>query len=368
MKAVCVVTWYKSNNFGTCLQAVALVKALEEIGYTVYMLSYGRKYTLKDGERILRKLKKKLQTKKHIKNIMNSEKEDNIQRCIDDNMSFVSVKTRKEQKRTFEIIDCFIAGSDQIWNPDHFDEVYLLDFVPDNIRKISYASSIGVEQLPEKLKHKYKKYLERFDFISVRESKAAEIIEKLVKKPVNVVLDPTFLLDTSEWHLFAQKADLKKNIPQKYILAYFVGNNILHWKEVRNISRAKKLPVVVLPLENTDCGNDFLQYETAGTYEFVALIEGAELVCTDSFHACAFSINLNKQFIAFRRFKETDTNSQNSRIDELFEWTGIGNRYFEDKGIKLLSITIDYEKVNSVVNKKRNECREILSKGISQFG
>ena len=34
MKTVCVVTWYKSNNFGTCLQAVALVKALEEMGYT----------------------------------------------------------------------------------------------------------------------------------------------------------------------------------------------------------------------------------------------------------------------------------------------------------------------------------------------
>ena len=53
MKTVCVVTWYKSNNFGTCLQAVALVKALEEMGYNAYMLAYGRRYTLKDWERIL---------------------------------------------------------------------------------------------------------------------------------------------------------------------------------------------------------------------------------------------------------------------------------------------------------------------------
>ena len=77
------------------------------------------------------------------------EKENNIQRCIDENLSFVSVKTKEEQRKTFEKIDCFVVGSDQVWNPDHFDEVYLLDFVPDNIRKISYASSIGVEQLPE---------------------------------------------------------------------------------------------------------------------------------------------------------------------------------------------------------------------------
>ena len=77
---------------------------------------------------------------------------------------------------------------------------YLLDFVPDNIRKISYASSIGVEQLPETLKGKYKKYLKRFDSISVRESKAADVIEKLVNKPVDVVLDPTFLLDGISWH------------------------------------------------------------------------------------------------------------------------------------------------------------------------
>ena len=89
------------------------------------------------------------------------------------------------------------------------------------------------------------------------------------------------------------------------------------------------------------------------------------MVCTDSFHACAFSINLNKQFIAFRRFKNTDAKSQNSRLDELFDWTGIGNRYYEDNGMKLLSTAIDYEKVNDVVDKKRKECQEILRKGIS---
>ena len=365
MKTICVVTWYKSNNFGTCLQAVALVKALEKMGYRVYMLAYGRRYTLKDWERILRKLKKKFQTKKGTTNQINSEKENNIQKCIDENMSFVTVKTKEDQKKTFEKIDCFVVGSDQVWNPDHFDEVYLLDFVPENIRKISYASSIGVEKLPETLQGKYKKYLERFDFISVRESKAAELIEKLVDKPVDVVLDPTFLLDGASWKLFAQKAQLEKNLPQKYILTYFVGNNISHWEEVKNISQATNLPVVVLPLENTDCDNDFLRCETAGTYEFVALIEGANLICTDSFHACAFSINLNKQFIAFRRFKNTDTKSQNSRLDELFDWTGIGNRYYEDNGMRLLSTDIDYKKVNSIVDKKRKECQEILVKEIS---
>ena len=208
-------------------------------------------------------------------------------------------------------------------------------------------------------------YLKRFDSISVRESKAADVIEKLVNKPVDVVLDPTFLLDGISWHLFAQKAHLEKNLPQKYILTYFVGNHISHWEEVKIISQATGVPVVVLPLENTDCGDDFLRCETAGTYEFVALIEGAELVCTDSFHACAFSINLNKQFIAFRRFKNTDAKSQNSRLDELFDWTGIGNRYYEDNGMKLLSTAVDYEKVNDVVDKKRKECQEILRKGIS---
>ena len=297
MKTVCVVTWYKSNNFGTCLQAVALVKALEGMGYNAYMLAYGRRYTLKDWERILRKLKRKFRTEKGAKSKTNSEKENNIQRCIDENLSFVSVKTKEEQRKTFEKIDCFVVGSDQVWNPDHFDEVYLLDFVPENIRKISYASSIGVEQLPETLKGKYKKYLKRFDSISVREAKAADVIEKLVNKPVNVVLDPTLLLDGTSWNLFARKAHLERDLPQKYILTYFVGNNISHWEEVKSISQATGLSVVVLPLENTDCGNDFLRCETAGTYEFVALIEGAELVCTDSFHACAFSINLNKHLL-----------------------------------------------------------------------
>lgn len=311
MKTVCVVTWYKSNNFGTCLQAVALVKALEEMGYNAYMLAYGRRYTLKDWERILRKLKKKFRAEKGAKGKTNSEKENNIQRCIDENLSFVSVKTKEEQRKTFEKIDCFVVGSDQVWNPDHFDEVYLLDFVPDNIRKISYASSIGVEQLPETLKGKYKKYLKRFDSISVRESKAADVIEKLVNKPVDVVLDPTFLLDGISWHLFAQKAHLEKNLPQKYILTYFVGNHISHWEEVKIISQATGLPVVVLPLENTDCGDDFLRCETAGTYEFVALIRFVRNLLPIA------RITLKKVHVRFIAINDDFDNIRQSDVDSL---------------------------------------------------
>ena len=116
-----------------------------------------------------------------------------------------------------------MVGSDQVWNPDHFDEVYLLDFVPDNIRKISYASSIGVEQLPETLKGKYKKYLKRFDSISVRESKAADVIEKLVNKPVDVVLDPTFY-----WMVFRGICLLKSSLGKEF--AAEVHSDILCWK------------------------------------------------------------------------------------------------------------------------------------------
>lgn len=362
MKNICIVTWYKSSNYGTCLQAIALNKVLKDMGFEPYMLEYGRYYTYKDLGRVIRKVKKRVLASRVQQT--NSEKNNNIQRCINDNLKFVSVKTKKLQSETFSLIDCFLVGSDQVWNPDHFDEVYLLDFVPSSIRKGAYATSIGVIDIPKNLKNKYIRLWKRFDFISVREEAASKIISNNLLQPIPVVLDPTLLLSGSLWEAFASNAVFSSAIPEEYILAYFVGNNNYYWDGVREISLSLNLPVIIVPLENTDCNYDFIKCDYAGPYEFVSLISNARFICTDSFHACAFSINLNKDFVAFRRFNINDKKSQNGRLDELFQWTGLENRYYDSQKIDKLISAIDYSSVNKCLEEKRNSCKHFLYSSI----
>lgn len=68
-------------------------------------------------------------------------------------------------------------------------------------RKFSYAASIGIEELPDPYKSVMSEYIEKFEYVSVRESKAADIIQNITEGRVRpeIVLDPTMLLSKTEW-------------------------------------------------------------------------------------------------------------------------------------------------------------------------
>lgn len=92
--------------------------------------------------------------------------------------------------------DVYVAGSDQIWNYMHTDnmDVYFLMFANRfKAKKISYAASISVPDIPSRLHADYKKYLENLDCIAVRELRGKELVEKYSNKSAEVVLDPTLL-------------------------------------------------------------------------------------------------------------------------------------------------------------------------------
>ena len=71
-----------------------------------------------------------------------------------------------------ENYDCFISGSDQVWNPDWADYTYNKTFLRfcQEKKRISYAASFGVDSIPEKWIEKYRKGLSEFRYLSVRES------------------------------------------------------------------------------------------------------------------------------------------------------------------------------------------------------
>lgn len=206
--------------------------------------------------------------------------------------------------------------------------------------------------------------LSRFSHIGVREQTAVKAVSKLLNRDdVQQVLDPTFLLEPHEWNQLTKEADIELKLPSKYILCYLIGNNPHYTKQLFNVAEIcgiKDIIIVPAAENKSFYVSESIVYDAAGPKEFVYLIQHATLVCTDSFHATAISINLSINFVEFLRFKDTDKESQNSRIYDILNHYGLRSKIYssdnEDEWLK----KIDYTLVQAILAKDRIESVNFL--------
>ena len=112
-----------------------------------------------------------------------------------------------------------IVGSDQLWLPSNIaGDFFTLNFVPDNIKKISYATSFGVSYVEKSQREKARKFLSRINFLSVREKSGQEIIKSLTGRDAELVCDPTMLMTSQEWDNCVHSNNISKYIYQVYYL------------------------------------------------------------------------------------------------------------------------------------------------------
>lgn len=382
---ICIATWYKSLNYGTCLQAYGLYHFLEGKGYNCLMLNRCRYFSIYNPfdwiiiiEKIYKHWKlKKLYDKEEKKNNLLRKKyndefnkrDELINKFIKNVYKMTNLRKKADYKKLANECDAFITGSDQIWNPSHFSREYLLNFVPDNKKKIAYSSSFGVKKITGYYAKVYKKLLSRFNYIGVREVDGIKIVKDLTGKEAKVVLDPTMLLKKEQWQEIAKKAVIsdKTALTKNYILCYFVGNTVNYWDAVEKIRQYLKKDIVIIPY-NADSyeKNGILNIET-GPNEFLWLIEHCDFLCTDSFHATVFANIFNKNYCVFKRFKDTDKASQNSRLETLLGMFDLKERLIsvEDNMESIIKNTINWENVNEILNKKRDESIDFLETAIN---
>ena len=349
---ILLVSWCKSPNLGTDLQAIALYKLLNKDNDCSLLI---QRHYYPFTTFVKKAFKKVFHTKSST--LSSKEKIDNINRCFAD-CKKETINNRQELKEILNNYSVYVVGSDQVWNPYYLSDTYLLDFVPNDnqYKKLSYASSIGVKAIPEENQFKFKKYLSNFTWISTRENEAAVELQKIIGRNVNVVLDPTLLLTSDDWRQYAKDYNLTEELPDRYILGYFVRTDINHWDKVVQISSEYNLPLVIMPINEWDYKVNAILACSAGPKEFIKLVEKAEFICTDSFHMCAFSINFNKQFAAFQRFKSDDSKAQSSRIEELFHRFKL-DRYYKEG---IYDEKIDYYETNLILNSLKTECCNML--------
>lgn len=268
--------------------------------------------------------------------------------------------------------DAVITGSDQLWSPAGLPtNYYNLMFVPENIRKISYASSFGVKDIPWYQKKRTAAFLKRIEYISMREGRGTEIVKELTGRDVQTILDPVFMLDQKKWE---EKIPVKTEIPEPYIFAYFLGANPQHREAVKQAAKELNCKIVTLPhmdqfVSADENFGDYALYDV-GPEEFLNLLRGAAYVCTDSYHGACFSIIHKKKFVIFNRYDDRVKHSKNSRIDTLCENFGVYDRRFETTGslASQLCKEMDYPAIEQRVSAQRKLAQAYLETALAGIG
>lgn len=346
-KKVGIITFHSAINYGAALQAMALYNALEKLNIASEIIDY-RNEIIEEQYGIQTKFSSNNIIVKGllflVKNFNFYQKKIKFRKFMNNNTKITDKKYYYKNIQEIEsLYNIVIAGSDQVWNLKLTgnDTRYFLDFLPKE-KKRSYAASFGVKELEKKDIQQYKKMLNDFPYISVREDTGKKICEDIgVMGEVRVDLDPTLLFDGIEWSKYCKK--IKK---KKYILLYKVALPEKLVEFIKKFAIENNLDVIEIGSELRKSAKEFKMVRNGGPEEFLTLIRNADYVATTSFHATVFSILFHKNMILEL---EDATGKYNVRIDNLLKLAGIDNT-----GEKILQINkCDWKLVDENLKKQR---------------
>lgn len=390
--------YYKNENCGGQLQAYALCRALTYIGYDSEQICYESELSV-SNEGLKEKVFRHFKEDGFIKTLYligyYAKEKFFLNRGLKKNKyardkAFSPFEEQTpHSKYVFHdsdfrdatpTYDAFITGSDQVWSWVantfvHTDgrrdklalDAYMLRFVPDEVRKLSYAASISCPCIPDDLKAYYNESIMRLDAASIREQSSLTLFPEEVRKHISVVLDPTLLLTRGQWDEALALGD--RTIEKPFIFLYLLGPSKEDRKTVKKIARKFGLPIVTRPDINMERGKDYdkhladIEDYNMGPKEFVRYIRDAALVITNSFHAAVFSLNFHTPFYVIKRDSKV---SMHSRIESVANDYDVGDRVLNtDFDANALTLDgIDWNHVDAVLEEKRAYSYDFLKRGI----
>lgn len=360
------ITCHDVYNVGASLQAFALSKYLMDLGHDVEVVDYkpdylSKQYSLlyvanpKYERPVLRELYLLLKLPERVKSRFSKRKKEYD--CF--TAQFLPTTKRKyisnnDLKQNLPEADIYFAGSDQIWNTlfrNGRDPAFYLDFASEKSIKASYAASFATDDIVDGWKDSVQQWIDNLDFVSVREQSGVELVKRLGINNVEQVLDPVFLLDANEWENLEESV----STGESYVLVYdFDGNKKIE-TFVENLARANTWKIYSI----LSCDYADICYEQYGPRTFINLIHNAQFVVSNSFHATAFSLIFQKQFVVFEREEKI-----NSRMKDLVEMFGLENRMILGENCDIVSEQINYEFVLKTMNCNIKKSKDYIERVI----
>ena len=382
MKKLGICICYQQRNYGSQLQCFATIWELNRRGIDYEIIRYEKKYTPEMIRRLLPRLLNPVLISERL--FLRYSKKAALILCPafrkKNGLRNQRIAAYSRQKftalspvwkgyaalcRGSARYDAVLVGSDQLWSPSGIESgFYNLAFVSDGIPRISYAASIGVSRVSEKLHGVYREYLSKMTHISMREKRGQELVRELSKREAEWVVDPVLLLDVEQWD-----REIPGQAPYEgaYIFAYFLGKSKAYRRQVTAFAREKGLKIVTLhhmdSINFSEIGfGDEVPYDV-GPEEFVNLIRHAAYVFTDSFHGAVFSIIYRKQFLVFDRYGSQSVSSKNCRIDSLCESYCVHERRYHGD-IYAVEKNVDYDAVHRSIREHRARSVQYLDRAL----
>lgn len=386
-----LVTCYFQPNYGSQLQAYATQLLFDKLGvenetvcidglrgeinrakYRYFLSKIFDRNTVADKMATVRKMiAKKTKGKDFVGKLQerNGKFKEFEQTMFRVSRRFDSKRELGEAAREYA---AFVVGSDQLWLPSNIEaDYYTLNFVPEEVCKMAFATSFGVSALPRRQAKKAELFLKRMDYISVREKSGQKLVKELSGREVPVVCDPTLMFTAEEWSAILPQ---ERFYNEPYLFCYFLGNNPEQREWVKRVKEETGFKIVQMQhcdeyIASDEAFPDEAPYNV-GPKEFVQLIRDAEYVFTDSFHCTVFSMLFSKKFFTFRRYNNDSIVSTNGRIYSLLSLVHQENRLLRgDEEVKsCLEGEIDYPLVHEELRKLRAFSHEWVRNCLTEKG
>lgn len=351
MKTVGIITFYLNDNSGTSLQCYALKTIIERMGdYLVKIIPHAIVDKIDNGFRgeELRKL--------YDERIYNFDLFlRNVIGCKEENISVLT-------KENAPIYDYYITGSDTVWNTEQTgdDDAFFLSFAPEESIKISYAPSLGVSDTEELNRKLFETYIDKFDYLSVRESYYIPFLKQFATKKIYTVVDPTLLLGAEDYDKLE-----KHSKEEKYILVYLIlddSENVSYIMSHANrlaIKYNMKVIHYVYNIPEYVFGERGESFAFAGVEEFLGYVKNAEFIFTNSYHGTIFSIIYERLFYSYLR------SDGKTKVRELLTTLGLEDRILRPSlSLQDMEQKIDYIPVKKKLDLMRQESMEFLKKAL----
>lgn len=349
------------NNYGALLLAYALEKTIANLGYEVESIQYlpdevekPWKLTMVKKVGVITYL---LRLGYFLVFILPRQKSfAKMRRLMNTSLKKYNDESIREIEKKYDKI---VIGGDQLWNYkiNYFNRNNFLPFVKEANRKIVYAASLAQDEMRPGFEQEFKQLVEGFGFITTRERRATEIIEKYTDRKAPRVSDPAFFLTAEEWR---KLEDEDKKAPSRFIFVYQVQSDTEVIKFASKLADQENCKIVYCPFplkKQIPCKRKpYISPE-----RWLWYIDHAEYVVTDAFHGTVFSLIFNTDFYSQISSYGKDTGSRITNLLEVYQLEG---RLIND-GINLSEKHIDFEQVNRIMQKDVAQSIDYLKKGLS---
>lgn len=378
MKRIGLITLYK-RNYGSALQCYATKTTLEKMGYTCDVFYQGfqgverYKHYAKEAVLLaLRSIRYRGYFKEYCtmrtagKKSLNSMSElagqktdffvENVLQPKGCSYRFLKKIAKKEEYIVF------VTGSDQVWSGNRpIDPMMFLQFAPEN-KRIAFAASFGTDKIKEFNRKEFKRAINKIPCLSVREESGLELVRELTGRNAERLPDPTVMLTAAEWRKFAESI----KTPRKYILAHFLDKpNTTAVEAIKLFANHLNCEVVCFGYKHQELlGLPHSIFVEGDPKEYVAFVDNADLVCTDSFHSTLFSINMGTPFFSFLR-QYQHSGSQTTRLTSLLHLCEYENRLIRDQDVTVQMLKMPMHDCTDFLTKERLHAFEYLKKSIS---